>query len=173
MGVVSLVISSGALGLLSRLPVCFYLLLPLAPSYALLSLSLSSLPVCLTSCLCPGDLASWCRYRKGKKSILGNLWWEMHQECMASDHQGGVWREHSAGAPHVIIVVDRSIHHEELSKIQIVVAPCRTSLCSAQSVAFVFPGVAPQGDRRGEPHQTPALSATLPSVLPHESVCQR
>lgn len=22
------------------------------------------------------------RYRKGKKSILGNLWWEMHEECM-------------------------------------------------------------------------------------------
>eukprot|EP00903_Cladosiphon_okamuranus_P012613 g11801.t1 len=22
------------------------------------------------------------RYRKGKKSLIGNLWWEMHQECM-------------------------------------------------------------------------------------------
>lgn len=22
------------------------------------------------------------RYRKGKKSITGNLWWEMHEECM-------------------------------------------------------------------------------------------
>ena len=22
------------------------------------------------------------RYRKGKTTLLGNLWWEMHQECM-------------------------------------------------------------------------------------------
>lgn len=22
------------------------------------------------------------RYRKGKTSVLGNLWWEMHEECM-------------------------------------------------------------------------------------------
>ena len=22
------------------------------------------------------------RYRKGQKSLLGNLWWEMHEECM-------------------------------------------------------------------------------------------